>query len=38
MSKDREIWFRRILCGYFPIHWKGIAALLIASLIIVPAY
>lgn len=38
MSKDREIWFRRILWGYFPVHWKGFATLLIGLFIIVPAY
>jgi hypothetical protein len=37
VSKDREIWFRRILWGYFPAHWKGSTTLLIGILIIVPA-
>jgi hypothetical protein len=37
VSKNHEIWFRRILWGYFPIHWKGLTTLLIGILIIVPA-
>ena len=38
VSKDREIWFRRIPWGYFPIHWKRLASRLIGILIGVPAY
>jgi hypothetical protein len=38
MSKDHEIWFRRVLWGYFPVHWKGLTTLLIGILMIVPSF
>ncbi|WP_225205791.1 hypothetical protein [Novosphingobium huizhouense] len=25
---EREIWFRRWLFGYVPVHWKGLALIL----------
>jgi hypothetical protein len=37
MSEIREIWFRRILWGYFPIHWKGLAVLIGGVCVIVPS-
>ncbi len=29
---DREIWFRRWLWSYVPVHWKGLA-LILASVV-----
>ena len=28
MTGPPEVWFHRVLWGYFPIHWKGFAILL----------
>lgn len=37
MGSDTAIWFRRILWGYFPVHWKGAVLLVLGVCTIVPA-
>ena len=33
----REIWFKRIAWGFFPVHWKGLGLLLGAIAVVVPS-
>lgn len=32
------IWFRRVMWGYFPIHWKGVVVLCFGVMVIVPSF
>lgn len=34
----REVWFRRVLWGYFPVSWKGFLTLVCGITVIVPSF